>query len=77
MTAAPDAGHLPAVNCLIHGPMKWRPGVDWWECAGFDGEGRRDCGVMLVYIEDAERWREPGDILGVEVIRRERGTMTA
>ncbi len=24
---------------------------------------------FLVYIEDAERWREAGDILGVEVIR--------
>lgn len=56
------------VNCLVHGPMKWRPGVDWWQCLGFDGEGARDCRVMLVYAEDAARWSEPGDIPGVEVI---------
>jgi hypothetical protein len=49
--------------------MRWRPGVDWWECRGFDGEGTAACGVFLVYIEDAERWSEPGDIPGVEVVR--------
>jgi hypothetical protein len=50
--------------------MRWRPGPRWWECLGFDGEGRRDCGVMLVYDTDAEAaLRFPGSIPGVEVSR--------
>jgi hypothetical protein len=28
-----------AVECGIHGPMKYRFPLDWWECVGFDGEG--------------------------------------
>ena len=58
-----------SVSCLVHGPMHWRPGPAWWECVGFDGEGRRDCTAMLVYIEDAERCPEPLYIPGVEVVR--------
>jgi hypothetical protein len=41
---------LPTVECTIHGLMHWRPGPDWWECLGFDGEG---CDRQLVYVEDA------------------------
>ena len=56
------------VRCLVHGPVRWRPGAGWRECAGFDGEGRGECGVFLVYIEDAEAAiRFGGGIPGVEV----------
>jgi hypothetical protein len=48
---------LPTVECTIHGPMHWRPGPDWWECLGFDGEG---CGRQLVYAEDAALRPTPG-----------------
>lgn len=47
----------------MHGPMKWRPGLDWWECLGFDGEG---CGVQIIYIEDVERCGG-GHIPGVRI----------
>jgi hypothetical protein len=40
------------VVCDVHGPMKWREPVGWWECLGFDGEGPRECGVMITYEED-------------------------
>ena len=37
------------VSCDVHGPMRRRPLLYWWECLGFDGEG---CGVQVVYDED-------------------------
>jgi hypothetical protein len=40
------------VACDLHGPMKYRPPLCWWECLGFDGEG---CNVMIVYDEDIAR----------------------
>jgi hypothetical protein len=27
------------VTCGIHGVMKYRAAMKWWECVGFDGEG--------------------------------------
>ena len=50
------------VSCDLHGPMKRRYHLFWWECVGFDGEG---CGVQIVYDEDITRSR--GDIPGVTV----------
>ncbi len=37
------------VICNVHGPMKHRPPLGWWECPGFDGEG---CPVQIIYDED-------------------------
>lgn len=52
------------VICDMHGPMMYRPPLGWWECLGFDGEGARDCGVMIIYEEDLRR---SGTIPGVTV----------
>jgi hypothetical protein len=51
------------VECLTHGPMKYRFALDWWECLGFDGEG---CDVQIVYAEDVVLGAESG-IPGVRV----------
>lgn len=40
------------LTCDLHGPMAWREPTAWWECLGFDGEGPRECGVMVTYEED-------------------------
>ena len=61
---APEAPY--AVECDMHGPMRWRPGLYWWECLGFDGEGPRDCGVMILYEEDVKRGTDSG-IPGVSI----------
>ncbi len=58
------------VVCDLHGPMRWREGPGWWECLGFDGEGPRECGLMLLYEEDIERslhGPSPHDIPGVTI----------
>lgn len=51
------------VSCDVHGPMRRREQLFWWECAGFDGEG---CGVQIVYDEDIRRGAGSG-IPGVTV----------
>ncbi len=53
--------------CKMHGPMKWREGPGWWECPGFDGERSRDCGVMLIYEEDAQAALRHG--FGIDGVR--------
>ena len=53
------------VSCDVHGPMKRREALYWWECLGFDGEGPAECGLMIIYDEDITRSR--GDIPGVTV----------
>ena len=52
------------VACDIHGPMKWRERLLWWECPGFDGEG---CGVQIVYEEDVRLGPAAG-VPGVTVL---------
>jgi hypothetical protein len=52
METVQHEGIAGIINCTIHGPMHWRPGPDWWECLGFDGEG---CGTQIFYLEDAHR----------------------
>lgn len=57
------------VICDMHGPMKYREPTAWWECLGFDGEGPRDCGVMITYIEDVHAMLRSGSLAaGVTVI---------
>ena len=58
---------MTVVKCRMHGPMKHRFELDWWECLGFDGEGPRDCGVMIIYAEDIEL--DTSSIPGIEVVR--------
>jgi hypothetical protein len=45
------------VTCDVHGPMKYREPLHWWECLGFDGEGPAACGVMILYDEDIKDGR--------------------
>lgn len=52
------------VTCLTHGPLKYRFGLKWYECVGFDGEGCED--TMIVYDEDLARGADTG-IPNVEV----------
>lgn len=32
------------VRCAIHGPMRYRFNMDWWNCVGFDGD---ECNSLL------------------------------
>ena len=50
------------VICNVHGPMKHRPSLSWWECPGFDGEG---CSTQIIYDEDLRR--DTSNIPGVTV----------
>jgi len=52
------------VICDVHGPMKRREALLWWECPGWDGEG---CPVQLVYDEGLRRVADAG-IPGVTVL---------
>lgn len=52
--------------CDLHGPMRYRAPLCWWECLGFDGEG---CHVMIVYDEDIARGLESGDHAGITIRR--------
>jgi len=67
------------VSCDVHGPMKRREHLCWWECLGFDGEGCdawltdtdisagiSERGVQVVYDEDIRRGAGSG-IPGVTV----------
>jgi hypothetical protein len=40
------------VTCRVHGPMRYRVPLCWWECVGFDGEG---CDAPVVRDEDLAR----------------------
>jgi len=45
------------VSCDVHGPMRRREHLFWWECAGFDGEG---CGAWLTDEDIRRDIAEPG-----------------
>ena len=57
------------VECAMHGPMRYRHPTAWWECLGFDGEGSQDCGVKIVYLEDAGRAVRSGSEIPGVIIR--------
>jgi len=63
------AATLTDVSCDIHGPMRYRFALDWWECVGFDGEG---CTVPIVYSEDIFGC-DPSGMPGVTVRYRNAG----